>query len=199
MCIRDRINTVDQLRSVLVGKMQSGLDFSVMIDGERKFYISPLSSQNETLMNETHLVLSNGVFSKVVEYSFIESFSQAVQETYNITIGTFHALGQIVSGERSAKELGGLIRIGAMAGDVAQQGAIALLMFSALLSINLGLINLFPIPVLDGGHLVFYAVEAVMGKPVPEKAQEYAFRFGFAFLIAVMAFANINDVVQLFL
>jgi regulator of sigma E protease len=72
-------------------------------------------------------------------------------------------------------------------------------MFTALLSINLGLINLFPIPMLDGGHLVFYAFEAALGRPVPEQIQEYAFRFGFGVLICLMVFANLNDLVQLLL
>ena len=78
-------------------------------------------------------------------------------------------------------------------------GIIALILFTALLSINLGLINLFPVPMLDGGHLVFYAVEAVIGRPIPEKIQEYAFQAGFVFLIGLMLFANINDLMQLVL
>ena len=69
----------------------------------------------------------------------------------------------------------------------------------ALLSINLGLINLFPIPILDGGHLVFYTFEALLGKPVPERVQEYAFRFGLVFLVSVMVYANLSDIVQLIL
>lgn len=85
-----------------------------------------------------------------------------------------------------------------MAGDMAEQGIVALIVFSAFLSINLGMINLFPIPMLDGGHLMFYAIEALRGKPVSEKAQEYAFRFGFFVLISLMVFSNLNDVLQLF-
>lgn len=103
----------------------------------------------------------------------------------------------MITGTRSATELGGIIRIGAIAGDMAKSGFLAVLMFSALLSINLGLINLFPIPMLDGGHLLFYAVEAVKGAPISEQIQEYAFRFGFAVLIAIMLFANLNDIAQL--
>ena len=76
---------------------------------------------------------------------------------------------------------------------------VAVATFTALLSINLGLINLFPIPVLDGGHLVFYALEAIKGSPVPEKAQEYAFRLGFTILIGLMVFANLSDILQLIL
>jgi len=82
---------------------------------------------------------------------------------------------------------------------MAQSGIIALITFTALLSINLGLINLFPIPMLDGGHLVFYTIEALKGSPISEKIQEYAFRLGLAFLVGIMLFANLNDLVQIFL
>jgi regulator of sigma E protease len=108
-------------------------------------------------------------------------------------------MGQMVMGVRSATELGGIIRIGALAGDMAKQGFIAIVLFTALLSINLGLINLFPIPMLDGGHLVFYAFEALLGRPIPDRIQEYAFRFGLVFLVGIMVFANLNDILQLLL
>ena len=104
-----------------------------------------------------------------------------------------------ITGTRSATELGGIIRIGAIAGDMAQSGWIALITFTALLSINLGLINLFPIPMLDGGHLFFYLIEAVKGSPIPEQIQEYAFRLGLAILVGIMLFANLNDIMQLIL
>jgi regulator of sigma E protease len=80
---------------------------------------------------------------------------------------------------------------------MAEQGMISLITFTALLSINLGLINLFPIPMLDGGHLVFYAIEALKGSPLSEQLQEYAFRVGFVLLLGLMLFANINDLVQI--
>ncbi|OFW93808.1 MAG: hypothetical protein A3J37_02925 [Alphaproteobacteria bacterium RIFCSPHIGHO2_12_FULL_45_9] len=81
---------------------------------------------------------------------------------------------------------------------MAQQGYIALIVFTALLSINLGMINLFPIPMLDGGHLMFYAIEAIRGKPISERAMEYSFRFGLVILVTLMVFSNLNDVLQLF-
>lgn len=123
----------------------------------------------------------------------------AVDETVSITQSTLMALGQMFTGTRSATELGGIIRIGAIAGDMAQSGVLALLTFMALLSINLGLINLFPIPMLDGGHLMFYAAEAIKGNPISEQVQEYAFRLGLAFLVGIMLFANLNDLLQLIL
>ena len=122
---------------------------------------------------------------------------EALRETWFVSAGTLQSLGQIVMGTRSPQELGGIIRIGAVTGDAAQQGVMALITLAALLSINLGLINLLPIPMLDGGHLLFYGIEAAKGSPVPEKIQEMALRFGFVILIALMVFANLNDLIQL--
>lgn len=145
------------------------------------------------------LIISEKVGGDLVRHSVGTALVLAVREVKEVGIGTLTALGQIITGTRSPKELGGLIRIGTMAGDMAQAGLIAVITFTALLSINLGLINLFPIPVLDGGHLVFYALEAVKGSPIPEKAQEYAFRVGFTILIGIMLFANLSDILQLIL
>lgn len=145
------------------------------------------------------LFLSDQDANVFVKHGPLTSFSEAIKQSYVITRGTLEALGQMITGARSAKELGGIIRIGAIAGDMAQRGLVAIILFTALLSINLGLINLFPIPLLDGGHLVFYALEALRGKPVPEEVQEYAFRAGLAVLVCLMVFANINDIMQLIL
>ena len=145
------------------------------------------------------LVVSEEVGMYVIKHGAVDGVAAAVNETFRITASTLKALGQMFTGTRSATELGGLIRIGAIAGDMAQAGLLAVITFTALLSINLGLINLFPIPMLDGGHLMFYAVEALKGKPVPERVQEYAFRVGFVILIGFMLFANLNDLFQIFI
>ncbi len=133
----------------------------------------------------------------LIRHGPVSGMIMAAKETWIITSSTLQALGQMFTGVRSAEELGGIIRIGAIAGDMARAGFIALITFTALLSINLGLINLFPIPMLDGGHLVFYFLEALKGSPVSEQIQEYAFRFGLVILVGIMLFANLNDVVQL--
>ncbi len=135
--------------------------------------------------------------SGLKRHSFGSAVSAAIIETWNITTGTLKAIGQMITGARSADELGGILRIGAYAGEFAQAGVVSLISFAALLSINLGLINLFPIPMLDGGHLAMYGVEALKGKPLGERAQEYAFRVGFAAVICFMLFATWNDLVQL--
>lgn len=166
-------------------------------DETESYKVHPLSTMNADFENEDYFILTDTDPEIAVRYGFFEAFVKSSQEAWAMSVDTLHALGQMISGQRSATELGGLIRIGSLAGDMAQSGLVAMFMFAALLSINLGLINLFPIPVLDGGHLVFYAIEAVRGKPLGEKAQEYAFRFGFAVLIALMAFANINDLIQI--
>jgi len=151
-------------------------------------------------VNDGEIFLSNLENGKeIVSYSPVEAMVGAVKETGFIITGTLEALGQIVTGTRPVTELGGIVRIGAIAGDAAQAGLIAMITFTALLSINLGLINLFPIPLLDGGHLVFYAYEALFGKPMSEKVMDYALKFGMVFLVCLMAFANLNDIVQIFL
>jgi regulator of sigma E protease len=175
--------------------------------GEEKnsvLLIHPFANLNQNIgleqgENSGAIVISEKMGEDVIKHSPLRAVFEAVKETKNVTTGTLTALGQIFTGTRSATELGGLIRIGTMAGDMAQAGLVAVITFTALLSINLGLINLFPIPVLDGGHLVFYALEAVKGSPVPEKAQEFAFRVGFTLLIGLMVFANLNDILQLIL
>ena len=122
---------------------------------------------------------------------------QAGAETWNLSVGTLKAMWQIVIGTRAVDELGGPLRIAQMSGEVAQGGMVAVLWFMAVLSINLGLINLFPVPVLDGGHLLFYAAEAVRGKPLGHRAQEYGFRIGLALVLTLMVFATWNDLVHL--
>jgi regulator of sigma E protease len=122
---------------------------------------------------------------------------QAAAETWNLSVATLKGLWQIVIGMRSSDELGGPLRIAQMSGEVAQQGPVAISWLLAVLSINLGLINLFPVPVLDGGHLLFYAAEAVRGKPLGPRAQEYGFRIGLALVVTLMVFATRNDLVHL--
>lgn len=107
-------------------------------------------------------------------------------------------LGQLIAGRQDTRDLGGPLRIAQMSGEVAQDGGLSsLLLFTAVLSVNLGLINLFPIPMLDGGHLLFYAAEAVRGRPLSPRTQEYGFRFGLALVLMLTVFATWNDLVNL--
>lgn len=201
------VDNIDKAMAALKNNMNRTTEVTFKgVEAEKNsvLIVHPLRDMNSTLgqteeVQDQTIVISDQLDNEAIVRPPVEAVVFAVKETKAITLGTLKALGQIITGTRSAKELGGLIRIGAMAGDMAQAGVIAIIMFTALLSINLGLINLFPIPVLDGGHLVFYALEAVRGSPVPEKAQEYAFRVGFTLLIGLMVFANLSDILQLIL
>ena len=106
-------------------------------------------------------------------------------------------LGKIVNGTISAKTLGGPIMIAQLSGQSAEQGPMALSVFLAVLSVNLGIINLFPIPVLDGGHLVFYLIEAARRKPLSLRAREKAQQVGLVLLVALMAFVIYNDIARI--
>ena len=128
----------------------------------------------------------------------IEGLIMGGQQTYMLTAKILDGLGEMFSGDRSAKELGGIIMIAEVSGTAAQGGVSSILQFLAILSINLGLINLFPVPVLDGGHLAFYVVEALRGKPLSAKVQEYGFRLGLVLVLLLMLFATWNDFERLF-
>jgi regulator of sigma E protease len=103
----------------------------------------------------------------------------------------------VIAGRESADQLGGPIRVAEVSAQVATIGFIALINLAAILSISIGLINLFPIPMLDGGHLVFYAIEAIRGKPLSERVQDIGFRIGLAAVLMLMIFATWNDIVHL--
>ena len=131
--------------------------------------------------------------------SIPRAFADAAVESWRITELTLRGVGQMISGQRGADDLGGIIRIAEMSGDISKQsGAIDFMVFMALLSINLGLINLFPIPLLDGGHVVIYLVEMATGKELNEKIKDVMFKFGLGILVALMLFATWNDVLRLF-
>ena len=121
----------------------------------------------------------------------------AVEETWTQTVGTLRAVGQMIVGQRGADELSGPLGIAKVSGEAAQSSWAALIALAGTLSISLGLINLFPIPILDGGHLVFYAIEAVRGRPLGPRAQEYGFRVGLVLVVSLMLFATWQDLVRL--
>ncbi len=122
---------------------------------------------------------------------------RATVETAALTGDILVTFGQLVDGRRTLEELGGPLRIAKISGDVWQLGLFGILTFVAVLSINLGLINLLPIPLLDGGHLLFYAIEALRGRPLGARAQACGLRIGMALVLALMVFATWNDLVQL--
>jgi len=115
------------------------------------------------------------------------------QETWFVVDRTISYLFGVLSGREAADQLGGPIRIAQVSGQVASVGLTALLHLAAVLSVSIGLLNLFPVPLLDGGHLMFYAIEALRGRPLSERAQEYGFRIGLVLVGMLMIFATYND------
>ena len=120
-----------------------------------------------------------------------------VKESWDVIDQTLSYVGGVIIGRKSADQLGGPIRIAQMSGQVASLGFVVLLHFSGMLSVSIGLLNLFPIPLLDGGHLLFYSIEGIRGRPLSERAQEVGFRIGLAIVLMLMIFATFNDIVHL--
>lgn len=165
---------------------------------ETSFTVTPAIEQQTDSLGNVHefgLLGVRGRATETVRLGPGEALGAAVDYTWTMTVTILVFVGEMIEGRRSTDELGGVLRIGHLAGEVAKIDFSAYLHFMVLLSINLGLINLFPIPLLDGGHLVFYAIEAVRGRPLGQKAQEIGFRIGLGLVVALMLFVTWNDLV----
>jgi len=127
----------------------------------------------------------------------LKAITAGMEETWFVIERTLSYIGGVVVGRESADQLGGPIRIAQVSGQVASVGMVALLHLAAVLSVSIGLLNLFPIPLLDGGHLLFYGIEAARGRPLSDRAQELSFRVGFAIVLMLMVFATFNDILHL--
>lgn len=127
----------------------------------------------------------------------LTAFGMALKESYFVVSRSLGYLYDVVTGREAADQLGGPIRIAQVSGQVASAGFVALLNLAAIISVSIGLLNLFPIPMLDGGHLLFYSIEAIRGRPLSESTQEIGFRIGLAFVLMLMIFATWNDLIHL--
>lgn len=172
------------------------------IDRQGRIFSVPITPRLSVMQDRfgyTHKVGVLGIKSGAVSFQekgFFSSIGFATKDVFVISYQTLRAVGEMIMGTRSADGMGGPLRIAQMSKEVSDLGLIALLWFTALLSINLGLINLFPIPMLDGGHLLLYFIEILKGKPLSEKAQEWAFRGGFFIVLALVFFTTWNDLNQ---
>lgn len=131
-------------------------------------------------------------------FNFADSVYKAFNELYSVTDMTLRGVGQMITGSRSSEDIGGIIRIAEMSGDISKSRSFwDFLSFMALLSINLGLINLFPIPLLDGGHVIIYLLELVSRRELNAKFRDFLFKIGLGFILFLMVFATWNDIKHL--
>lgn len=195
------ITEFDQLRRIVL--QNPGVPLEFVVKRNRRLVTlmitpTPIDAKNALGNMEIYGQLGvRGVPGEMVKQDPLSAIWLASVETWSMTLQTLEAVGQMFTGSRNTDELGGPLRIAQLSGTVAEAGLVTSIWFTALLSINLGLINLFPIPVLDGGHLVFYLVEAIRGRPLGEHIQEIAFKIGFTLVIGLMIFVTWNDIVQL--
>ena len=192
----EEIETFEELQLFVRERPEVPLTFTIEREGRRlRVVITPRLEVIEEPFGKVRIGLI-GVTRTGFEFrrsSPLRAPFEAVGETARMVGATLHALWQMVVGKRGTEELGGPLRIAQMSGEIAQQGLLPALWFVAILSINLGLINLFPIPMLDGGHLLLYTIEALRGRPLSERSQEIAFRLGFALVLSLLLFATWND------
>ncbi|HEV7309143.1 RIP metalloprotease RseP [Ensifer sp.] len=135
---------------------------------------------------------------RTVTYGPIEAVGQGFVQSWHVVTGTFDYLANVLTGRMKADQIGGPIRVAKVSGQMASLGIPFVLNIAAILSVSIGLLNLMPVPVLDGGHLMFYAVEALRGRPVGPAAQDVAYRIGFAMVLMLMVFATWNDISMFF-
>ncbi|OUR59673.1 RIP metalloprotease RseP [Colwellia sp. 39_35_sub15_T18] len=184
-------------------KIKNFPEQEVMLTIERSGKPLTLTIIPEGIESEGELVGYLGVSPKADEwpseykielsYDLFTAMEESVVRTWNLVTLSFDMIGKLITGDVSVKNLSGPIAIAQGAGDSAGYGFVYFLGFLALISINLGIINLLPLPVLDGGHLLYYVIELLTGKPVPEKIQEVGFKFGALALLALMSIALFND------
>lgn len=195
------IERFEDIQRIVRPSAGRSLDAVVLRDGEPvTLTLVPRPSEVTDPFGNTEQIGLVGITRSSIDYMRhgpVEAVWRSAGEIWEISVGTLQAVGQIIVGSRSAEQLGGPLRIAQMSGTVAESGVVPVLWFMTVLSINLGLINLFPVPMLDGGHLLFYGIEAVRGRPLGERAQEYGFRIGLAVVFSLMLFVTLNDLIQL--
>jgi len=209
--VGDRIISIDgekvvwftDLVRVVSSKPGAALNFGIVRDGSELILVATPKKAQRT--NDEGKVVEFGLLgvrfdpkqAKYERQNPLAATWTGVEQTVLLTGNILNYLGQIIVGKQTAEDLGGPLRIAKMSGQMAQGGFDNLIFFMAALSVNLGMINLFPIPLLDGGHLLFYAAEALRGRPLGPRAQEYGFRFGLILVLILMVFATWNDLVHL--
>ena len=197
------IESFDDIRRNVMLLGLSPLKVEIERDGEiLELTVTPHLVERKNMVGDLEHVPVLGVKAdpgkmRLIHHNPVSAVTASVRETANMVSSTLVGIGQMISGTRGTEELGGPIRIAKAAGEASKFGFVGELSLAITLSVGLGLFNLFPIPVLDGGHLVFFGIEAALGRPLNERAQEYGFRIGLFLVLALMVFATRNDLISL--
>ncbi len=197
------ISSFEDISRIVGSSNGDKIQLTVEREGQMgEFVIIPRPQPDKNIFGETVNryiigIMGNGqVFHSPLGLG--QAMVRSVTDTYGLIKVTILSVAKMINGSLSADNLGGPIMIAQMAGEQAKAGMANFVWFIALLSVNLGIINLFPIPVLDGGHLLFFGIEAVTGKPVNDKMREKLIQFGAVLLVALMVFVFYNDIVRMF-
>jgi regulator of sigma E protease len=198
----DSIESFSELQSIVMLSAGETLDMVVERNGERVSLTAvPERKEQPDRLGGTHRIGVLGITAGAVDFSRddpITAITEGVRETVLIVDRTLTYLGRLVTGRESAEQLSGPIRIGQVSGAVASSGGLpGLIYLTAVLSVSIGLFNLFPVPMLDGGHLLFYVIEALRGRPLSPQLQDLGFRIGFALVIMLFIFVTFNDIANL--
>jgi regulator of sigma E protease len=176
--------------------------FEVTILRDKEVFVLPIQPRLREVIDALgakRLVPFVGVVAgdyNIRKYDYFESIIYGVNEAYRLSVMTLKALYQMITGSRSVREMGGPISIAEYSGKTLQLGFVPIIWFLALLSVNLGLMNLLPIPLLDGGHILFNIIEIITGKAIKKRIQEYGLKLGLVILGSLMIFTTINDLVR---
>ena len=183
------VETFSAMQRYIQNSPEIPVNLSVERDGvAQEMQVTPASVK----LGETTIGVM-GVRPQIILTSFVESISYAISSVYQTSMGIFKLLGNLFTSDSQAKQLGSILSIAKMSRDSLEGGIFALLAFMAMLSINLGVINLLPIPVLDGGHILIHAIELIIRRPLSVKVQDTLFKVGFGLLIGAMLYTFWND------
>ena len=189
--------------SETVAASQGALLDIIIVRGNEEFtlHVTPRAAERQTIFGETVQTWQVGIVSSGASghtpLGFVQSAAEGVKKTWEILVFTVEGIGKLFQRVVPLEAVGGPILIAQAVGEQAQQGVVNVLMIAALISVNLGLLNLLPIPVLDGGHIVFLGLEMLFRRPLSERVQEASARVGVVLLVGLMLFATWNDLVRL--
>ena len=201
-----KISDFNQMTQVVTMNPGVPLTFTVQRGAAAvNLVVTPKLAEIKDILGNTVKIGQIGLSSKTGEagYKFerlnpIESIAAGTSKTWFVVTSTLQGIGGMLTGRQDSSQLGGVITIADLSGKVAKTGFLELMGLVATLSVSIGLLNLFPVPMLDGGHLLYYAIEGAKGSPLGEKAQEFGFRVGLVLVMMLMVFATWNDLVRLF-